>query len=202
MTGCHNPAFSIHGPVYASPPNTQGGSPVRESRPPGSVRGASSDGGPYRDTAARGSGTHSASSQKSRGRSTSDTLILRRLSRRQFGAHGCRRQRRLDQCQKRSFLRLLMICEDVAVPVRLLTFERTEIGVLNIHLDEAGATELIKVLQRLLLATENAHDHLMTSGWGGTELTDEIQNGRRHADRAGEYPPLEGLTLAGSESSA
>jgi hypothetical protein len=28
---------------------TRGGSPVRESRPPGSVRGASSDGCPYRD---------------------------------------------------------------------------------------------------------------------------------------------------------
>ena len=30
---------------------TQGGSPVRESRPPGSVRGASSNGCPYRDRA-------------------------------------------------------------------------------------------------------------------------------------------------------
>jgi hypothetical protein len=29
---------------------TRGGSPVRESRPPGSVRGASSDGCPYRDS--------------------------------------------------------------------------------------------------------------------------------------------------------
>src|SRR5258708_20299194 len=29
---------------------TRGGSPVRESRPPGSVRGASSNGCPYRDT--------------------------------------------------------------------------------------------------------------------------------------------------------
>jgi Immunity protein 32 len=68
-----------------------------------------------------------------------------------------------------------MICEDVAVPAKLLTFERTEPGVLDIHLDETGATELIQVVQRLLLAKENAHDHLMTSGWGGTELTDETQ---------------------------
>jgi hypothetical protein len=32
---------------------TRGGSPVRESRPPGSVRGASSNGCPYRDRPSR-----------------------------------------------------------------------------------------------------------------------------------------------------
>ena len=31
-------------------PLTRGGSPVREIRPPGSVRGAARKGGPYRDT--------------------------------------------------------------------------------------------------------------------------------------------------------
>jgi hypothetical protein len=41
--------------VYAKLPwvsslTTRGGSPVRESRPPGSVRGASSNGCPYRDS--------------------------------------------------------------------------------------------------------------------------------------------------------
>src|SRR5208282_1008106 len=47
----------ILGRANASPSNTQGGSPVRESRPPGSVRGASSNGSPYRDrTAEPGSG--------------------------------------------------------------------------------------------------------------------------------------------------
>src|SRR5271167_4725629 len=40
----------ILGRANASPSNTQGGSPVRESRPPGSVRGASSNGCPYRDS--------------------------------------------------------------------------------------------------------------------------------------------------------
>src|ERR1700687_2286181 len=40
----------ILGQANASPSNTQGGSPVRESRPPGSVRGASSNGCPYRDS--------------------------------------------------------------------------------------------------------------------------------------------------------
>src|SRR5271165_6350945 len=39
----------ILGRANASPSNTQGGSPGRESRPPGSVRGASSNGCPYRD---------------------------------------------------------------------------------------------------------------------------------------------------------
>ena len=37
------------GPSCASPPNTRGKSPVRESRPPGSVRGVSGNGRPYRD---------------------------------------------------------------------------------------------------------------------------------------------------------
>src|ERR1700730_8222834 len=43
------PVSFIPGRANASPSNTQGGSPVRESRPPGSVRGAPSNGGPYRD---------------------------------------------------------------------------------------------------------------------------------------------------------
>jgi hypothetical protein len=37
------------GPSCASPPNTRGKSPVRESRPPGSVRGVSGNGHSYRD---------------------------------------------------------------------------------------------------------------------------------------------------------
>ena len=44
----------ILGRANASPSNTQGGSPVRESRPPGSVRGASSNGCPYRDSFGNG----------------------------------------------------------------------------------------------------------------------------------------------------
>src|ERR1700687_3060244 len=39
----------ILGRANASPSNTQGGSPVRESRPPGSVRGVLSNGHSYRD---------------------------------------------------------------------------------------------------------------------------------------------------------
>src|SRR6267378_8591565 len=41
--------FFILGQANASPSNTQGGSPVRESRSPGSVRGVSSNGHSYRD---------------------------------------------------------------------------------------------------------------------------------------------------------
>ena len=40
---------SIPGQKHASPPTTQGGSPVRELRPPGSVRGVTSNGYSYRD---------------------------------------------------------------------------------------------------------------------------------------------------------
>src|SRR6476660_9330266 len=44
-----DPISFIPGRVNASPSDTQGGSPVRESRPPGSVRGVLSNGHPYRD---------------------------------------------------------------------------------------------------------------------------------------------------------
>jgi hypothetical protein len=44
------PISFIPGRVNASPSDTQGGSPVRESRPPGSVRGVLSNGHPYRDS--------------------------------------------------------------------------------------------------------------------------------------------------------
>jgi len=46
----HRPTSFIPGLAFASPSNTQGGSPVRESRPPGSVRGVRSNAHPYRDT--------------------------------------------------------------------------------------------------------------------------------------------------------
>src|SRR5258707_1408129 len=42
--------FFILGQANASPSNTQGGSPVRESRSPGSVRGVLSNGHSYRDS--------------------------------------------------------------------------------------------------------------------------------------------------------
>ena len=44
-----SPVSFIHGRPCASPSLTQGRSPVRESRTPGSVRGAPSNGHPYRD---------------------------------------------------------------------------------------------------------------------------------------------------------
>ena len=48
-SSCHRPTSFIPGPACASPSNTQGGSPVRESRPPGSVRGVRRKAHPYRD---------------------------------------------------------------------------------------------------------------------------------------------------------
>ena len=47
--GCLRPRSSIRGRPTASPSNTRGGSRMRESRPYGSVRGALSNGRPYRD---------------------------------------------------------------------------------------------------------------------------------------------------------
>src|ERR1700736_2241254 len=45
-----HPVSFIPGRANASPSNTQGGSPVRESRPLGSVRGVLSNGHSYRDS--------------------------------------------------------------------------------------------------------------------------------------------------------
>src|SRR5512144_2901685 len=47
--GCRPRASFIRGRIDASPSITRGGSPVRESRTPGSVRGVFSNGHPYRD---------------------------------------------------------------------------------------------------------------------------------------------------------
>jgi len=49
-TSCPPRVSFICGRMLASPSLTQGGSPVRKSRPPGSVRGVPGNGHPYRDT--------------------------------------------------------------------------------------------------------------------------------------------------------
>src|SRR5437660_5260432 len=49
MIGSRNPASFIPGRAIASPSTTQGGSRMRESCTYGSVRGAPSNGRPYRD---------------------------------------------------------------------------------------------------------------------------------------------------------
>ena len=49
-SSCLYPESFILGRANASPSNTQGGSPVRESRTPGSVRGVLSNEHPYRDS--------------------------------------------------------------------------------------------------------------------------------------------------------
>ena len=46
--------FFIYGLWSGSPPDTRGRSPVRKSRTPGSVRGVSGNGYPYRDIIMRG----------------------------------------------------------------------------------------------------------------------------------------------------
>src|SRR6266576_3633360 len=55
-TSFPNPASFILGQASALPSNTQGGSRMRESRTYGSVRGACSNGRPYRDPASDGHG--------------------------------------------------------------------------------------------------------------------------------------------------
>src|SRR3954454_20084836 len=49
MTGCPNPKSCTRGQLNGLPSNIQGGSRMRESRTYGSVRGALSNGRPYRD---------------------------------------------------------------------------------------------------------------------------------------------------------
>jgi hypothetical protein len=59
----------------------------------------------------------------------------------------------------------------------LLTFELGPDGEeLEIHCDRRGLNELIRILERLVLAKGQSHDHLMTPAWGGTELSEEMQN--------------------------
>jgi len=54
IDGYPSPEFYTPGPNNALPPNTQGGSPVRELRPPGSVRGVFRNGYSYRNAAPQG----------------------------------------------------------------------------------------------------------------------------------------------------
>ena len=58
--GCRLHVFCIRGQTNASPLLTQGGSPVRESRTPGSVRGVLSNGHPYRVNRPRAAFAHRA----------------------------------------------------------------------------------------------------------------------------------------------
>ena len=58
---------------------------------------------------------------------------------------------------------------------RLLTFELSTDGQeLHVHANAEGVRTLIKALDRLrsqVEAGKQAHDHLMTEAWGGTELS-------------------------------
>lgn len=58
----------------------------------------------------------------------------------------------------------------------LLTFELGPDGEeLEIHLDQRGLSELIRILSRLAQAKGQSHDHLMTPAWGGVELSEQRQ---------------------------
>jgi len=56
IAGCRNPGYPIPGLLCASASNTRGGSRMREFRAYGSVRGAPSNGCPYRDLSGFGNG--------------------------------------------------------------------------------------------------------------------------------------------------
>jgi hypothetical protein len=60
---------------------------------------------------------------------------------------------------------------------KLLTFETdSETKHLEIHLNKEGARYLIDNLNRLYENNKNDHTHMMSSDWGGDELSDEKQN--------------------------
>ncbi len=57
---------------------------------------------------------------------------------------------------------------------RILTFELLEgKDQLELHCNEEGLVLLIECLTKVLRTGE--HEHLMTSSWGGSELTEEAQ---------------------------
>ena len=58
---------------------------------------------------------------------------------------------------------------------KLLTFELASKDEIEIHLDQEGIQELIQILTKLQKSNKPNHNHLMTSAWGGNELTSEKQ---------------------------
>ena len=57
----------------------------------------------------------------------------------------------------------------------MLTFEALDNGVVEVHLNDKGISELESILSRLK-GKKQDHDHLMTKDWGGNELSSENQN--------------------------
>ena len=56
----------------------------------------------------------------------------------------------------------------------LLTFEITTEGdAIEVHVDNDGISELIKILEKLQQG--GGHEHLMSPVWGGEELGDQKQ---------------------------
>ena len=61
-------------------------------------------------------------------------------------------------------------------PDYLLTFEwDSKNETLEIHGDQKGLARLKSAIDLLLTKTDGDHIHLMTSKWGGNELSDEKQ---------------------------
>ena len=61
---------------------------------------------------------------------------------------------------------------------KMLTFELSPDGdELEIHCDQEGLDVLLRTLHRLADSKSSLprHDHLMTPGWAGNELTEEKQ---------------------------
>ena len=60
---------------------------------------------------------------------------------------------------------------------KLLTVEfDNDSKVVEIHLNDLGIDTLLKYLQSLKNNSVNDHHNLMSSSWGGKELSDEKQN--------------------------
>lgn len=60
---------------------------------------------------------------------------------------------------------------------RIFTVEyNSEQECVEIHLNEDGAAELMRVLQECRESDSNEHVHLLTPSWGGNMLTEMKQN--------------------------
>lgn len=61
----------------------------------------------------------------------------------------------------------------------MLTFELTRDGdAVEIHVDQEGLAAFINQLEKL--RSSGGHLHLMTSDWGGDELTSKLQGANNH----------------------
>ena len=57
-----------------------------------------------------------------------------------------------------------------------LELDKNDLDSIELHLNKKGAELLKSVLDRLILANDNDHLHLMSADWGGNELSSDLQS--------------------------